>query len=256
MESKEYLNFLNKFKTKKTTDDCYTPPNIYNAVLDWVVKEYGIDREKVLRPFYPGGDYENADYPKGYTVVDNPPFSITSKIIRFYEECEIPFFLFVPGLSALRYCKKSSVCVILTDSRILYENGAEVPTSFCTNLDENLARSAPDLSRIVTRTNSENRKKQRKQLPKYEYPDEVFSAAIGGYMAKHGVEFKIKREEATYINALDEQRRVGKAIYGGGVLLSRNAAARNAAARNAAARNAAFRKWELSERERKIVEDL
>jgi hypothetical protein len=41
----EYQGFLDKFKPKKTTDDCYTPDNIYNVVLDWVVNEYGIDRE-------------------------------------------------------------------------------------------------------------------------------------------------------------------------------------------------------------------
>lgn len=51
----EYKKFVDKFKTKKTTDDCYTPANIYEAVLSWVVEEYGIDPNKVVRPFWPGG---------------------------------------------------------------------------------------------------------------------------------------------------------------------------------------------------------
>lgn len=51
----EYAAFIEKFKPKKTTDDCYTPANIFEAVLEWVVKEYGIDPEKVVRPFWPGG---------------------------------------------------------------------------------------------------------------------------------------------------------------------------------------------------------
>ena len=31
-ESKEYQAFVDKFKPKKTTDDCYTPKNIYEVV--------------------------------------------------------------------------------------------------------------------------------------------------------------------------------------------------------------------------------
>ena len=82
----EYKRFVDKFKPNKTTDDCYTPDNVYNAVLDWVVHEYGIDRGKVVRPFWPGGDYERYDYPEGCAVVDNPPFSIISKICRDYQD--------------------------------------------------------------------------------------------------------------------------------------------------------------------------
>jgi len=33
----EYNEFLEKFEQKKTTDDCYTPDNIYDAVADFVV---------------------------------------------------------------------------------------------------------------------------------------------------------------------------------------------------------------------------
>lgn len=47
----EYQVFTDKFKPKKTTDDCYTPDNVYEAVLGWAVEEFGIPREKVVRPF-------------------------------------------------------------------------------------------------------------------------------------------------------------------------------------------------------------
>ena len=30
----EYDEFVKKLETKKTTDDCYTPPNIYAAILE------------------------------------------------------------------------------------------------------------------------------------------------------------------------------------------------------------------------------
>ena len=36
----DYDEFVNKFKPKKTTDDCYTPELVYNAVRDWVIEEY------------------------------------------------------------------------------------------------------------------------------------------------------------------------------------------------------------------------
>ena len=34
-ESEEYAAFVEKFKPKKTTDDCYTPPAVYEAVLNY-----------------------------------------------------------------------------------------------------------------------------------------------------------------------------------------------------------------------------
>ena len=67
----EYQQFLEKFKQKKTTDDCYTPTEVYDAVAKWVSDTYNIDRRHFERPFYPGGDYKNAEYPKGCVVVDN-----------------------------------------------------------------------------------------------------------------------------------------------------------------------------------------
>lgn len=54
----EYAAFVEKFKPKKTTDECYTPDNVYAAVHDWAVKGYGLERARIIRPFYPGGDYK------------------------------------------------------------------------------------------------------------------------------------------------------------------------------------------------------
>ena len=68
-----YDEFVEKFKDKKTTDDCYTPPEVYGAVAEWVENEYDLNREKFARPFYPDGDYEKFDY-SGKIAVDNPPF--------------------------------------------------------------------------------------------------------------------------------------------------------------------------------------
>ena len=39
----DYEKFVEKFKPKKTTDDCYTPPAIYEVVAEYVSKEYGLN---------------------------------------------------------------------------------------------------------------------------------------------------------------------------------------------------------------------
>ena len=98
-KSKTYEEFVEKFKPKKATDDCYTPPTIYEIVKQWACNEYGIDPAKVVRPFYPGGDYKAFSYPDGAVVIDNPPFSILASICTFYLEHWIPFFLFAPSLT-------------------------------------------------------------------------------------------------------------------------------------------------------------
>lgn len=72
--SEEYDAFRDKFQPKLTTDDCYTPANVYAAVLAWAVDRYGLQGAEVLRPFFPGGDYQTAVYPDGCVVIDNPPF--------------------------------------------------------------------------------------------------------------------------------------------------------------------------------------
>ena len=46
-----YDAFVEKFKPKKTTDDCYTPPLVYDAVADYVAERYGLDKANFVRPF-------------------------------------------------------------------------------------------------------------------------------------------------------------------------------------------------------------
>lgn len=127
-----YEEFTAKFEPKRTTDDCYTPPEVYDCVLRWAHREYGFDLAKVARPFCPGGDYEREDYSEGCTVVDNPPFSILSKIVKHYQERGVGFFLFAPTLTCMgiRNC-----CKVVTGVGVTYANGASVNTSFVTNLD-------------------------------------------------------------------------------------------------------------------------
>jgi len=119
----EYKAFVEKFKPKKTTDDCYTPENVYEAIKDWVCKEYGVSPENVVRPFWPGGNYEKYPYKETDVVIDNPPFSIIGQIVKFYNNYEIPYFLFSPYLT--NFTGGMHVSHLITGQGIVYENGAE-----------------------------------------------------------------------------------------------------------------------------------
>lgn len=172
MKEKSYEEFVEKFKPKKTTDDCYTPPGIYAVVRDWACKEYGIDLDKIVRPFYPGGDYEHYDYPEGAVVLDNPPFSILAKITAFYLERGIPFFLFAPSLTCFsaRTCEERTNHLIC-DANIVYENGAVVRTSFVTSYGGDVvAQTAPELTRLINEEAKRQLRETVKELPKYSYP--------------------------------------------------------------------------------------
>ena len=264
----DYDGFVDKFKPRSTTDDCMTPPEVYEAVRDWACEEYGIDPDSVVRPFWPGGDYRDFDYPEGCTVIDNPPFSILSEIKKFYLDNGIPFFLFCPSLTALSGASTvMRCCHVICDCGIVYENGARVQTSFVTSYGGDVvARTAPDITRIVNAKVDELRRRDRVELPRYEYPDNVVTAAMMQRFAKYGVEFEVGRGDCARISALDAQRPMGKAIYGGGLLLSERAAAERAAAERAAAERAAAERaaaeranahvFELSDREKGIVSML
>lgn len=223
--AQDYQEFVDKFKPKKTTDDCYTPPIIYDTVLAWVEKEYGIDRAQVIRPFKPNGDYQSEDY-TGRVVVDNPPFSCLAAIVDWYNERNIKYFLFAPSLTALEYSCRMGVCCVFTNSRIVYENGANVRTAFLTNMDDCVARSACDLSRGLDEANKQvekekayGRTQNRKgTVAKYNYPDELVTSARLANLAAKGGEFKIKRGH--FVRRLDAQKPIKKSIFGAGLLIS------------------------------------
>ena len=257
-EDEEYREFVDKFKPKKTTDDCYTPEPVYNTVRDWAITRYGLEGRQIIRPFHPGGDYAHASYPDGCVVIDNPPFSILAEIVDFYQSRHIPFFLFAPGLTVLNWATRDGVCAVIAHAAVVYENGASVNTSFLTNLDENKIVVSPELHEQVE-TASDQAQAERNgaaELPKYDYPIEVATAARLGWLAEHGEAMEIRPESCAHIRSLDMQKEQGKAIFGSGFLLSQRAAAERAAAERAAAERAAATVWTLSDRERQIIENL
>ena len=244
----EYQAFLDKFVPKKTTDDCYTPDLVYEAVAQWVANEYHVAPRHFVRPFYPGGDYQREQYLPDAIVVDNPPFSILSEIIRFYMQKGIRFFLFGPTLTLFSSSSSSLVTAIPTAATVVYENGASVNTSFITNLEDPSIRlrSAPTLYRAVTAAVEETLRAKRVELPKYAYPDNVVTSAFVARLSRYGIDFSVSRAESVSIDALDAQKEQGRAIYGKGYLVSERAAAERAAAI----------RFALSPREREIVAQL
>ena len=171
---------------------------MYEAIKDWACREYGIDPSKVVRPFYPGGDYESFDYSDGKVVVDNPPFSILSKICTFYRDRGIPFFLFAPNLTIFSSTSRNGAHMLVTDCAIEYANGAIVNTSFVTSFGDDLIRTAPDLTKLVNDTVKRVRRESRKHLPKYAYPPELLTVTRLNKVGKAGVDFRVKASDVAF----------------------------------------------------------
>lgn len=251
-----------------TTDDCITPEAVYEAVLDWAKHEYGIGPgTRILRPFWPGRDYQQEDYGGDCVVIDNPPFSIISQIVRWYEARGVKYFLFAPGLTLFNVAKDfDNVGHVIIHDSVEYQNGAKVATGFITNLSDALVHVSPQLNRAVLETQkqerSNNAQKARKRIA---WPDEIINAATLRMIAPY-TELKIGRNECARISKPDNSQ---STIYGGGMLVSERIAARIKAARAEAAVKGAGRiaaraeaaakgaeHIELSERERGIVRRL
>ena len=246
--SEGYDEFVDKFKPKLTTDDCYTPKPVYDAVVKWVDENLGpIDHAKIVRPFYPGGDYQHADYPEGCIVLDNPPFSIYAEIVRFYLERGIRFFLFGPHLTLK--VKDADITYILCGQGVTYENGAVVNTSFVTNMEKvkDYRIVIPvALYRAIKEADDESRDKV--ELSRYRHPLELWTLPVLSKIAKGDDDYCVRKMDVQEIQNLDCLKAQGKSLYGGGFLFG-SAAAREAAAREAAALT-------LSERELEIVKTL
>lgn len=256
----DYDGFVEKFKPKLTTDDCYTPLQIYEIIKNWVVERYGLQGRTILRPFKPGGDYESEEYPSGCVVIDNPPFSILKKIKDFYIANHVDFVLFAPTLT-LFSSTDNAINYVQVNAPIRYHNGAIINTSLVTNLGDNLIETAPDLRRKIVEVQQKSPIKANTASKKYEYPEHVISSALLDKYVKHVQPFVLKRSEAYFVRTLDSQRAIKKSIYGGGYLISSKAAKRLRECLQSPLVEGCTdtehpTKWELSEREKQIIKTL
>ncbi len=211
----DYEAFVAKFSkdAPKTTDDCFTPQSVYEAVLDWLRSKVDVAGRCIVRPFYPGGDYVNLEYPDNCIVVDNPPFSILADIVRFYLQNGIDYFLFAPGLTLFSSTPASN-CDIIIKTSITYANGAQVATGFKSNLFPGtkilLASSLEDKIRLAV---SKNKSDKRSPV----YPPQVVSSALLRKFVV-GEDLEIKANECHYIRTLDAQQKT--TIFGNGYIVA------------------------------------
>ena len=134
MTDEEYKAWCSHFDDRpKTTDDCYTPRQVIDFVEDYFCDYYNIDRSKIIRPFYPGGDFEHEDY-TDKVVLDNPPFSLLTKIVQFYQKNGVKFVLYCNGTTGTT--KMHGLLTYHIGGTVIYENGARVNTAFVTNMNE------------------------------------------------------------------------------------------------------------------------
>ena len=213
-----YEEFVEKFKPKKTTDDCYTPPEIYEVVKDFCVKEYGVNEKDIIRPFKPGGDYKSEDY-TGKVVVDNPPFSIMSEIIDFYAKFGVKYFLFCNNLTPpLNVLYKTRGQFLNIGEIITYENGAKVNTSFVTNLnnDDIFIKNYPALKEQIAETNARLIQRKKKKITQIKHHKNVLTSALIDSFSS--VDFEVKFNQIRPFNS--EKIQGIKKIFGASFLIS------------------------------------
>ena len=241
---RDYESFISKFtENPKTTDECWTPQDVYEAVVKYVGEITDLTDKVILRPFYPGGDYINAEYPENGVVIDNPPFSMFTSICAFYAQSGIPFFLFGPGLtiaSCCRYCT-----AVIVSSQIKFTNGAIIKCNFATNLmGDVIMTTSIRLDELIRHCPSQTAKAK---LPKYCYPDEVLSVSDFQTMAKGFEDFSVLRNEVHIIKDLDRFPKKG-GLFGDHLLVTKAAAVKAAAVK--------VQHIGLSEREQKTIERM
>lgn len=245
----DYESYIAKFaEQEKTTDDTYTPKDVYEAVLKYVGEVYDLSDKEILRPFYPGGDYQNAEYPEDGVVIDNPPFSIFTEICRWYSARHVPFFLFGPGLTISQCCRYCTAVVIA--DQIKFDNGAKVRCNFGSNLfGDTLIMTAPRLNQLIMSCKSQDLKVN---LPKYDYPEELLSVSDMQTICHSDIEFRVSRSEAVICSNLDNHPKSG-GLFGYHFLLSKAKAKAKVKAKEEAARVIHL---SLSPREQRIVDRL
>jgi len=250
----DYDGFLQKLEVKKTTDDCYTPKEVMDIIINYVNDKYPLKDKKIIRPFFPDGDFESIDYSGDCVVIDNPPFSIVSNICKYYLERDIKFFLFCPHLTA--FGSDIDCTHIIASADITYENGAVIKTAFVSNLFGDVKIIGDSALHLKFKELQRNNKAS---LPKYKYPDNIITVSKISYCVEKGISLTFDKKDVKHCRGMDAQKKHGKTLFGSGFIASDKAAAAQAAAQAAAAaaaENDPIIIWELSEKEKKIIKSL
>lgn len=210
-----------------TADECYTPPAVYDAVLDYTVERYNLRGKHVVRPFLPGGDFKKYVYGKNDVVIDNPPFSITTKIVKWYIANNIPFFLFINGLYGVSLSRglHGKATVIVTNANVsFYNKGIEkrIKLGFVTNMEPNNIVIRGD----ATLTNKLNGLVNKKSFKRFRYPDNFLKNSDILSALQRNVELKLTTDNCLFEDNLDYHKAQTRdkaqrlSVFGGGYLVN------------------------------------
>lgn len=227
-ESEEMYKYcVTNGRNINTTDECYTPPAVYDTVLDYAVDRYNLQGKHIVRPFIPGGDYQKYVYDENDVVVDNPPFSITTKITKWYIDHNIPFFLFVNGLYGVSLSRglHGKATVIVTNANVsFYHNGSEkrIKLGFVTNMEPKNIIIRGD----ATLTNRLNGLIKKKSFKRFHYPDNFLKNNDILAALQRNVELKLTTDNCLFEDNLDYHKAQMHAkaprmdVFGGGYLVN------------------------------------
>ena len=142
--------------------------------------------------------------------------------------------------------------------QITYANGAEVNTSFVTNMDDKdiVARADARLYKNVDAANLSQFEGEKKRMPRYTWPKEVIMSPFLHRCAQYGIDFVLKKDEVHLIEELEMQREFGKQIFGKGYLVSNAVLNRRLQAEAIIEQKEDAYVWKLSDSEREIIEGL
>lgn len=215
--TKQYDEFVAKFEKRTSSDDCFTPPLVYEAVVKYCERRFGVDRAKIVRPFCPGGDFENFDYPEDCYVIDNPPFSIMSRILKFFISRKIKYFLFTQALTSFNCLRYNHTTLLFIEETIIYDNKANVKTSFYHNLgDPDILFETDTAFAHELRIANDISQKKKPRLPqKIVLPDCILNVQKAAQLKYHREPIQIRYTDGVFCSACGDYD-----IYGGGVLLS------------------------------------
>lgn len=165
----------------------------------------------------------------------------------------IKYFLFCPTLTSLY--KKHEDCLVITERKITYTNGALVNTSFATNLDDkNTIVTAPDLSLLLKQAKSQEVKSSKRIEKKY--PKNVVSLATLGTLVRRGQFVAIPKNACCTIREIEAEKRAGLESFGRKLLVANNIAEDIDEKLKLPTINTEEYVLELSNTEREIVEQL
>lgn len=207
-----------------TADECYTSPEVYDTVLKYVIERYHLQGKHIVRPFVPGGNYQQYVYDKNDVVIDNPPFSMTTEITKWYINHDIPFFLFINGIYAVSLSRglHGKATVIATNANVSFwhkPNNKVIKMGFVTNLEpKNIV-----LRGDVALTDKLNDLVKKKTLNKFKYPKNIIRNSDVSTAINRGVELQLTTDNCLFENNLDYHKKHKLSdVHGGCYLVDDN----------------------------------